>query len=155
MWTGGPVVCGVPWQPADLLIRTGADLASALGVHLICAFVDPASYLTEWEPATLRTGQSIDPAPAGESDFPASEIRERIRTILGPPGHDWTFRVLKGDVSHALTRLAESADASMLIVGGQRPGRLARMSRLLEGSVSLSLTRLQPRPVVVVPHPGR
>ncbi|MDN4643337.1 universal stress protein [Arthrobacter sp. PsM3] len=154
MWAGGPVVLGVPWQPTDLLIRAGEDLAAILGVHLICAFVDPASYLTEWEPTTSRVGASLDPAPNRETEFPASEILDRLRNILGPPGQEWTFRVLNGEVSQALTRLAESTDASMLIVGGQRPGNLAGMTRLLEGSVSISLTRSQPRPVMVIPHLG-
>jgi nucleotide-binding universal stress UspA family protein len=63
--------------------------------------------------------------------------------------------VLNGEVAHALGRLAQSADAAALIVGGQRPGRIAQMGRLLEGSVSVSLTRLQGRPVLVVPHSGQ
>ena len=148
------MVLGVPWQPSEVLIRTGADLAAMMGVHLLCAFVDPASYLTEWEPADSRTGLSLDPVPNREADFPSSDILETLRNILGPPGADWSFRVLNGDVPRALSRLAESTDASMLIVGGQRPGRVAAMARMLEGSVSVSLMRSQPRPVVVVPHPG-
>jgi nucleotide-binding universal stress UspA family protein len=62
--------------------------------------------------------------------------------------------VLNGEVAQALGRLAESTDAAALIVGGQRPGRIARMSRLLEGSVSGSLIRLQARPVLIIPHLG-
>lgn len=143
---------GVPWQPSERLLRTGADLAAMMGAHLICAFVDPASYLTEWEPAHFRTGVSLDPAPNRESDFPASEILQRLRDILDPPGADWSFRVLNGDVPYALSRLAESTDASLLIVGGPRAGRLARVARLLEESVSASLVRSQSRPVVVVPR---
>ncbi|MEO3933052.1 universal stress protein [Micrococcaceae bacterium Sec7.4] len=154
MWSKGPVVLGVPWQPSERLIRTGADLAAMTGVHLVCAFVDPASYLTEWEPANSRPGVSLDPAPDRESDFPASDILEKIRDILGPPGQDWSFRVLNGEVSNALTRLADSTDASMLIVGGQRPGSLAGIARLLEKSVSVSLIRSQTRPVMVVPYLG-
>ena len=154
MWSGGPVVLGVPWQPREELIRTGADLAAVLGAHLLCAFVDPASYLTEWEPAGSRTGLSLDPAPNREADFPSADILETLRNILGPPGAEWSFRVLNGDVPRALSRLAESTDASMLIVGGQRPGRAAAMTRMLEGSVRVSLMRSQTRPIVVVPHLG-
>ena len=44
----GPIVLGVGWNFSEHLIRTAAELAAALGQHLICAFVDPASYLTEW-----------------------------------------------------------------------------------------------------------
>ena len=154
MLSGGPVVLGVPWEPNVRLIRAGEDLAAILGVHLICAFVDPAGYLAEWEPAASRTGASLDPAPNPEGLFPSTETLERLRNVLGPPGEDWSFRVLSGNVQQALQRLAESTDASMLIVGGQRPGRLAGMSRLLEGSISTSLIRSQPRPVVVIPHLG-
>jgi hypothetical protein len=62
--------------------------------------------------------------------------------------------VLNGAVAVALIRLAVSSDAAMLIVGGPRPGRLAAMERLLEGSVSLDLTSLQRSPVLVIPHRG-
>ena len=64
---------------------------------------------------------------------------------------DWSFRVLNGAVAQALGRLAESTDASVLIVGGDRPGRLAAMERMLEGSVSAELASLQYRPVLVIP----
>jgi hypothetical protein len=60
--------------------------------------------------------------------------------------------VLNGAVALALSRLALSADAALLVVGGQRPGRIAAMGRMLEGSVSVELTRLQYKPVLVVPQ---
>ena len=143
---------GTAWQPSVQLVRIGADLASALGVHLVCAFVDPESYLTELGPLKSRTGASLDPVPNADADFPSSETLGRISRVLGPPGEDWTFRVLYGDVALALARLAASVDASLLIVGGPRPGRLAGMAQLLEVPVSASLIRTQPRPVMVLPH---
>ena len=153
-WPDGPIVLGVAWEPSEHLIRAGASLAARLGAHLICAYVDPASYLTEWEPAGLRAGASLDPAFDSETDFPSRQVREGLRNILGPPGDEWSFRVLNGAVAQALGRLAESTHASLLIVGGQRPGRLAAMGRMLEGSVSVDLTCVQSRPVLVIPHQG-
>jgi nucleotide-binding universal stress UspA family protein len=153
-WSDGPLVLGVPWEFDERLVRAAAGLAVIMGTHLICAFVDPASYLTEWEPAASQPGTSLDPAPNAEAEYPARQMLAGLIDVLGPPGGAWSFRVLNGDVAHALGRLAQSADAAALIVGGQRPGRVARMGRLLEGSVSLSLTRLQGRPVLVVPHTG-
>jgi nucleotide-binding universal stress UspA family protein len=153
-WLGGPVVLGVAWEPSGHVIRAGASLAARLNAHLICAFVDPASYLTEWEPAGSRTSASLDPAVKSETDFPSSHVREGLQDILGPPGEEWTFRVLNGAVAQALGRLADSTDASLLIVGGQRPGRLAAMERMLEGSVSAELARLQSKPVLIVPVLG-
>lgn len=154
-WPAGPVVLGVAWEPSGNVIRAGASLAARLDAHLICAFVDPASYLVEWEPAGSRTSASLDPAVNSETDFPSGHVREELQAILGPPGEEWSFRVLNGAVAHALGRLAESTDASLLIVGGQRPGRFAAVERMLEGSVGLDLAGLQLRPVLVIPRPGR
>ncbi|MCU1548202.1 MAG: universal stress protein [Arthrobacter sp.] len=147
----GPIVLGVAWHFSEDLVRTAAALASGLGLHLICAFVDPASYLTEWESERSRTASSLEPAVNVEAEFPSEEVSQKLQTLLGPPGGLWTFRVLNGDVVQALDRVAESTGASLLIVGGPRPGRLARMGRLLEGSVSATLARGQTRPVLVVP----
>ena len=154
-WPDGPVVLGVAWEPSGQLIRAAADLAAALGTHLICAFVDPASYLTEWEPADLRESASLDPAVNNETDFPSGQVRDVLQAILGPPGEEWSFRVLNGAVALALGRLAASTDATLLIVGGQRPGRLAAVERLLEGSVGVNLAGLQRKPVLVIPRAGR
>ena len=150
-WPAGPLVLGVTWQPEGHLIRTAANLAESLDRHLICAFVDPASYLTEWGPQGSRTADSLDPAADDESQFPPGDVQRRIEAILGPPGEQWSFRPLHGDVPQALGRLAENAGASLIIVGGPRTGVLARIDRLLEGSVSSSLARIQRRPVLVVP----
>ncbi|WP_144670070.1 universal stress protein [Arthrobacter sp. U41] len=154
-WPDGPVVLGVAWEPSGQLIRAAADLAAALGTHLICAFVDPASYLTEWEPADLRESASLDPAANSETDFPPNHVREILQVLLGPPGEEWSFRVLNGAVALALGRLAASTDASLLIVGGPRPGRFAAVERMLEGSVGTDLAGHQRTPVLVIPRPGR
>ena len=122
---------------------------------MICAYVDPASYLTEWEPPVSRTSASLDPAVNNETDFPSGQVRNVLQAILGPPGEEWSFRVLNGAVALALGRLAASTDATLLIVGGQRPGRLAAVERLLEGSVGVNLAGLQRKPVLVIPRAGR
>ena len=154
-WPYGPVVLGVAWEPSEYLIRSGAELAARLEAHLICAYVDPASYLTEWEPAVSRTSASLDPAVNSETDFPSSHVNDFLQGILGPPGEEWSFRVLNGAVAQALVRLAASTDAALLVVGGQRPGRLHAVERMLEGSVGADLASLQHRPVLVIPRTGR
>lgn len=154
-WPPGPVVLGVAWKPSDSLIRAGASLAARLDAHLICAYVDPASYLTEWEPANSLTSASLDPAVNNETDFPSGHVRDLLQSVLSPPGREWSFRVLNGAVAQALGRLAASTDASLLIVGGQRPGRLHAVERMLEGSVEAELAGVQRRPVLVIPPPGR
>lgn len=151
----GPVVLGVPWSPPGRLIRTGAALAETMGAHLVCAFVDPAGYLTEWEPPKSLTAASLDPAPNFEALFPAPDLLAQLSIVLGAPGKGWSFRVLNGDVARALCRLADSTGASLIVVGGPRPGRMAAFARLLEASLSASLARSQPVPVVVVPRVSR
>ncbi len=151
-WPEGPVILGLDWDFSDRLVRAAAALAARLGLHLVCAFVDPASYLTEWEPDGALAAHSLDPAVNEEAQFPSRQLLRSLESALGPPGQRWSFRVLNGDVSKALGRLAESIGASLIIVGGPRPGVTARMSRLLEGSVSALLIRHQKRPILVIPH---
>ena len=147
----GPIVLGVGWNFSEHLIRTAAELAAALGQHLVCAFVDPASYLTEWEPEGQRAALSLDPIVDVEADFPSKQVQGNLESILGQPGEAWSFRVLNGAVPKALSRLAENTGASLFVVGADRPGSLAWVDRLLEGSVSASLIHHQQRPVLVVP----
>jgi nucleotide-binding universal stress UspA family protein len=148
------VLLGVGWTSSEDLIRTAASLAAALDGHLICAFVDPASYLTEWEPAGFRAARSLDPVLNEEAEFPSGHLRQKIEGILGQPGYTWSFRVLNGDVAKALTRLAGATGAALIVVGTGKPGPLAWLDRALEGSVAANLLRQQHRPVLVVPEPG-
>lgn len=152
-WPEGPVILGTAWDASAHLIRTAAGLAAALGEHLICAFVDPASYLTEWAPRQQVTALSLDPSINEEALFPSEHMQRRLEAILGKPGDSWSFRVLNGDVTKALNRLAENTNATMLIVGAGRPGTLAWLDRTLEGSVPISLIRQHRRPVLVVREP--
>jgi nucleotide-binding universal stress UspA family protein len=150
-WTRGPLIFGVPWAPPPRLIARATELADGLGVHLVCAFVDPSGYLAEFDAVGTRTAGSIDPQPNPESLFPAADVRSALQAVLGTPGETWSLRVLNGSVPEALARLADSTGASAILVGGPRYGALAAFSRLLERSVSARLVRLQRRPVIVIP----
>ncbi|MCQ6271050.1 universal stress protein [Pseudarthrobacter sp. R1] len=151
----GPIIVGVEWNFSEHLIRTAASLAASLEEHLICAFVDPASYLTEWAPVHQRAALSLDPINNEEAEFPSEQLQQKLQAILGSPGQTWSIRVLNGDVCKALSRLAENADASLLVVGAGRPGSLAWLDRVLEGSVSATLIHQQQRPVLIVPEPRK
>lgn len=153
-WPDGPIVLGVGWGFSEHLARRAADLANALGLHLVCAFVDPAGYLTEWDPESARTAHSLDPAVNEEAEFPSGQVLERLKGLLGQPGEGWSFRVLNGDVAKALDRLAESLGAPLIIVGTGRSGALAWIGRHLEGSVAGALIVHRVRPVLVVPETG-
>ena len=150
-WTRAPLIVGVPWAPPRRLIERASELADGLGVHLVCAFVDPSGFLAEFDAARTRTAGSIDPRPNPESLFPVTEVRSALEAVLGVPGEAWSLRVLNGSVPEAIARLAESTGASAIVVGGPRHGTRAGFSRLLERSVSARLVRIQHRPVIVVP----
>lgn len=150
-WPDGPILLGVGWEFPEHVVRTAADLATALGRHLVCAFVDPASYLTEWEAKDARTAHSLDPVVNDEAEFPSEHLLLRLQAILGQPGENWSFRVLNGDVAKALARLADSLGAPLVIVGAGRPGALAWIDRQLEGPVAKALISHRARPVLVIP----
>jgi len=81
----------------------------------------------------------------------AQALRERLQEALDGSGLRWSFVTLAGDPARALGRLAESADASVIVVGTRERGLGARFEELLVGSVAVHLTHRQHRPVLVVP----
>lgn len=49
---GSPIVAGViPGH--DQVWKCAAGMATSLSAHLICAYVDPSSYLIEWTPGPV------------------------------------------------------------------------------------------------------
>jgi hypothetical protein len=86
---------------------------------------------------------------------PSKQLQRKLGCILGWPGKTGSFRVLNGDVSKALSRVAENTGASLVIIDPDRPRPLARVDGVLEGSVPASLTHQQRLPVLIVPElPG-
>ncbi|MBT2596411.1 universal stress protein [Arthrobacter sp. ISL-72] len=147
----GPVLMGVvPGQPLAVAHRA-AELAYSLKVNLICAYVDVTSYLVK-EPDGRVEALPIDPDGIDDDIEGISEsIRERLQDALDSTGIDWSFVMLAGDPARAMGRLAESVDASVIVVGIRERGLGARFEELLVGSVAVHLTHRQHRPVLVVP----
>lgn len=96
-----PGVLGVDWNIFDHLTATAAALAVVLIKQLICVYVDPADYLTEWAPRDQRMALSLDPISNEEAEYPAGAIREKLERDLIRPGLKWSFRVLNGDIRKA------------------------------------------------------
>jgi len=139
----GPVLAAVvPGQPLAVVHRA-AELAYALNVKLICAYVDITSYLTD-EP---------DNEPVDHVEATSAGIRERLGNTLDGTAVRWSFLTLSGDPAGALDQFAESADASVIVVGTREPGLGIRLEQLLVGSVAVELTHRQQRPVLVIPLP--
>ncbi len=147
----GPVLMGVvPGQPLAVAHRA-ADLAHSLNVKLICAYVDVTSYLSEESDGRVEA-HPIDPDGIDDDiEGISAGIKERLGEALDGSGIRWSFATLAGDPARALGQLAESTDASVIVVGTRERGFGARFEELLVGSIAVHLTHRQHRPVLVVP----
>ncbi|MDQ0077522.1 universal stress protein [Arthrobacter oryzae] len=147
-----PLVVGVlPGQHAEVL-RSATSLAEKMSAPLLCAYVDEASYLVEWDPARSAHRLSLHP---DKDDADVRAVSEELRGVVGAACAgkpvEWTLRILAGDPARALGHVAAEVSASMIIVGTPERGLGHRISAALNGSVAAWLTRHQDRPVLVVP----
>jgi nucleotide-binding universal stress UspA family protein len=124
-----------------------------LGVKLICAYVDISTYLEDEPGEAISVGLGRTEIGVDDAEGISAGIRERLRKILDGTGVRWSFLILSGNPVHALGQLAESADASVIVVGTREPGLGTWLEHLVVGSVAVQLTRRQTRPVLVVPLP--
>ena len=152
--TSGPsplVVGVVPGQRPEVL-QTAAALAAKLSVPLICAHVDEASYLVEWDPARSAHRLSLHPdTDSAEIRAVTQELRRGIGSACDGLGVHWTLRTLAGDPARALGRLAAEVGAAMIIVGTPEPGLGHRITAALNGSVAAWLSHHQDHPILIVP----
>src|SRR6478752_5729668 len=147
-----PLVVGVlPGQHPEVL-QTAASLAKSLAVPLICAYVDEASYLVEWDPTRSAHRLSLHPdADNARIRETTQELRSVIEARCASLGIDWTLRTLAGDPARAIGRLAAESGASMIVVGTPERGIGHRISAALNGSVAAWLSHHQDRPILIVP----
>jgi nucleotide-binding universal stress UspA family protein len=151
--TGYPIIVGVKLGQDPRVAAFAAELAKATGSPLVCAHVDASTYLIEWESPSAVGPMSLDPAgPDADSETMVRALRSMLDRELGTYGISWSFRLLGGEPAAALGRLAVSCGASLLVVGSNRSTAWARSAELVSGSVVQRLIRVQPCPVVVVPH---
>lgn len=150
-----PLVAGLlPGQPPALL-ETAAALAGRLGVPLVCAYVDEASFLVEWDPARSAHRLSLHPeADSAQIRAVSEELSSAVAAVCDGLGVEWSLRTLAGDPARALGRLAAETGAAMIVVGTPEPGFGHRISAALNGSVAAWLSRHQDRPVLIVPARG-
>lgn len=147
-----PLIVGVhPGQHPEVL-QTAAALAHRLAAPLICAYVDEASYLVDWDPARSTHRLSLHP-DADETAIRAvtQELQSTIEAAFHGREIDWALRTLGGDPARALGRLAADSNAEMLIVGTPERGLGHRLAAALNGSVAAWLSHHQSRPVLIVP----
>jgi nucleotide-binding universal stress UspA family protein len=153
-----PLLVGImPGQHPEVL-QTAAALAARLGTPLVCAYVDEASYLVDWDPA--RSAHRLSLHPETDDDKVRAlttgleaEIQGVVDKLAPEAGTlKWTLQTLSGDPARAIGQLAAQTNAPMIIVGTSERGFTHRLSEALNGSVGAWLTHHQSRPVLVVPY---
>ncbi|WP_131683469.1 universal stress protein [Pseudarthrobacter sp. YALA5] len=153
-----PLLVGVMPKQHPEVLKTAATLAARLSAPLVCAYVDEASYLVEWDPArsahrlSLHPEQNDEDIRAVTNELKADIERSLAAVPAGSPQVEWTLRTLAGDPARALARLAAESNAPMIIVGTSEKGLSHRIAEALNGSVGHWLAHHQSRPVLVVPY---
>jgi len=152
-----PLLVGIMPKQHPEVLRAAAMLASRLSVPLVCAYVDEASYLVEWDPARSAHRLSLHPDKDDDMLALATELKEQVQAAVDKQPSEggsiqWSFRTLTGDPARALAQLAAEVDAPMIIVGTSERGFTHRLSEALNGSVGQWLSHHQSRPVLVVPY---
>ncbi|MEE9097549.1 universal stress protein [Pseudarthrobacter phenanthrenivorans] len=152
-----PLLVGIMPKQHPEVLQTAAMLASRLGVSLVCAYVDEASYLVEWDPA--RSAHRLSLHPDADDDMLAltTELKTQVQAVADhlPADRgtlDWSFRTLTGDPARALGQVAAELDSPIIIVGTSERGFSHWLSEALNGSVGAWLSHHQSRPVLVVPY---
>ncbi|GGI02546.1 universal stress protein [Arthrobacter liuii] len=156
-FNGAPLLVGIMPKQHPEVLQTAATLAARLAAPLVCAYVDEASYLVEWDPA--RSAHRLSRHPDTDDDMLAlaTELKAQVQATVDKLPSDggpleWSFRTLTGDPARALGQLAAEVNAPMIIVGTSERGFSHRLSEALNGSVGTWLSRHQSRPVLVVPY---
>ncbi len=153
-------------EPSKAAIRYGVAFARQFGARLILVRVlSPDEYEaaieTERVIETLLPEESApDSAPAAPSteDVARNAAREHLGELIDPDAERETQvefllrssgRQSPGD---ALVACAEELDVELIVIGKHRIGFV---EHLLAGSVTETVVRQAPCPVLIVQHPGR
>lgn len=152
--TGRPVVVGVCSTQPEQVLREAATLAGALGAELVCAHVVAGRFVVAEDPDGNVTSEPIDPDLDDVRETRMdSALLARLAAVLDPTGVRWSTRALAGDPADSLGHLAQTLDASLIVVGAHRRGLAGGVQELFNRSVAVRLVHRQGRPVVVVPGP--
>ena len=147
-----PVVLGMTPRQPELVLETALRLARTLQTDLVCAQADPSSYVVEEHPDGSVDARPLDPDQPSWTSQPVDPgLAARLLVAGQAHGVRVQVRALAGDVAEALSHLAESLDAEMIVIGSRRGGVRASMHDIFGGSVTAHLIHRQPRPVLVVP----
>ena len=113
------------------VVIQAARFAAEFDTSLICASVNPGRFVLAEAPDGSVTSSSIDPDfdDGNEEEFDR-ELAQTLSAILADTHVDWSTRALVGDVATALGQLAETVNASMIVVGTHEIGRASCRERV-------------------------
>ena len=134
-------------EPAERALTRAADLAEALGAHLLVVSVAVPAVPGPGVAAALPTVPAQFAASATDEFEAAEEHLERARSMLAGRQIEIEFVSEVGAPAARLVEVAEARDADLIVVGTREPGFLAR---LLEGSVSDDVSRSTHCDVMIV-----
>ncbi len=146
------VIVGVtPGQP-DAVVVEAATFAAHFDAQLVCASVDPSRYLVSERPDGSIESMPIDPdlAESNAEEFDP-KLSAHLASLLNELGVSWSTRALAGEPARALGHLADTLNASMIVVGTREPSVRHGLQAFFAGSVAVHLAHRQHRPVVIIP----
>ncbi|MCU1407852.1 MAG: hypothetical protein JWQ43_4155 [Glaciihabitans sp.] len=147
------IIVGVVRGQSATVLLQAVEFAKRFDAILVCASVNPTRYtVTENADGTVSS-LPLDPeiADLREEQFDP-DVREYLDATFAGTGAAWTTRALAGNPARSLARLAETLDATMIIVGTRKPTLRATVREFLAGSVAVHLAHHQKRPVLVIPQ---
>ncbi|SDS99241.1 universal stress protein [Microterricola viridarii] len=147
-----PVVVGVsPGQPPHVVLQA-ARFAIQFETELICAHVNPGRFATAESPDGSMLTAPLDPDFADEREVAFdARLETALSETLADSNVTWRTLAIAGDVATALGHLADTVDASMLVVGTAERSFAGSVTELFNRSIAINLARHQLRPVVVIP----
>lgn len=146
----GAVIVGLIPGQAPKVVQEAARFARLFKVPLVVAYVDVTRFITYEDPDGYPHTAPINLGYDGSSgNFDA--VQSEVTSALHGIEIEWTGCELVGDPALAMKDLAESVDASLLVVGTRKPGPLETIREFFTGSVAARLAHRQSRNVLVVP----
>jgi nucleotide-binding universal stress UspA family protein len=146
------VIVGVARRQSDVVVTTAIDLARHFGADLVCASVNEGGHMVGESADGSVTSMSFNPDLVDEVEETFNgDLKKNLDRILNGAGVEWSVRALAGDPAHAISHLADTIDATMIVVGTREESMRGNLHEFFNGSVAVHLAHNQHRPVVVVP----
>ncbi|WP_265522811.1 universal stress protein [Oerskovia flava] len=146
-----PVVVGLTGAQAESVLGAALDLAADLRTSLVAVWVDEGRVRLPPDAQGVVVTVPVDP-DAGDPGTTAPAVLADAAARGAAAGVTVSTVVGAGAPAAELARVAEEADARLVVIGARRTGMTGWMHHLVGGTVAGHLAHDQARPVVVVPQ---